>query len=52
MALAAAWFETEQEAHEGEALRWLESLPAPGLSASGHTTRQVVTHFVPVNDSA
>ncbi len=50
MALAAAWFETGQDLAEGEALRWLEGLPAPKLSATGHTQRQVVTHFVPVND--
>lgn len=51
MALAAAWFETGQDDAEGEALRWLEGLPAPKISASGHLQRQVVTHFVPVNDS-
>lgn len=50
MALAAAWFETGKDAREGEALRWLECLPAPKLSAAGHTQRQVVTHYVPVND--
>lgn len=50
MALAAAWFETEKDASEGEALRWLECLPAPKLSATGFTQRQVVTHYVPVND--
>lgn len=51
MALAAAWFETGQDADEGEALHWLEHLPAPGLAATGHTQRQIVTHFVPVNDT-
>lgn len=51
MALAAAWFETGQDAAEGESLRWLEKLSPPGLNATGHTQRQVVTHFVPVNDS-
>ncbi|MFZ5484076.1 MAG: type I-G CRISPR-associated protein Csb2 [Pseudomonadota bacterium] len=50
MALAAAWFETGQDKAEGEALRWLEGQRAPKLSATGHTQRQVVTHFVPVND--
>lgn len=50
MALAAAWFETGQDAAEGEALRWLETLPAPAIAASGHHGRQLVTHYVPVND--
>ncbi len=50
MALAAAWFETGQDAAEGEALRWLECLPPPNLTAAGFTQRQVVTHYVPVND--
>jgi len=50
MALAAAWFETGKDDAEGEVLRWLECLPAPMLSATGHTQRQVVTHYVPVND--
>ncbi len=58
MALAAAWFETGQDAAEGPALRWLETLPAPSLAASGAqprvssgNPREVVTHFVPVNDA-
>jgi CRISPR-associated protein Csb2 len=49
-ALAAAWFETGQDDAEGQALRWLEQLAPPSLSVSGHEPRQVVTHFVPVND--
>ncbi|MEA3275612.1 MAG: type I-U CRISPR-associated protein Csb2 [Pseudomonadota bacterium] len=52
MALAAAWFETGQAASEGEALRWLEGLSAPRLSASGCIPREVVTHYVPVNDTS
>lgn len=52
MALAAAWFETGQDSAEGDALRWLECLPSPKLSAAGYTLRQVVTHFVPVNDTS
>lgn len=52
MALSAAWFETGQDVQEGEALRWLESLPLPALSASGRERRQIVTHFVPVNDTS
>jgi hypothetical protein len=51
MAMAAAWFETGQNAAEGAALGWLEALPAPGLAASGANPREVVTHFVPVNDA-
>lgn len=50
MALAAAWFETGKDAGEGEAMRWLECQPAPKLTAAGFTQRQVVTHYVPVND--
>jgi len=52
MALAAAWFETGKEDAEGEVLRWLECLPAPKLCVSGSEPRQVVTHFVPVNDTS
>lgn len=53
MALAAAYFETDDgdKAAERAALEWLECLPAPGLAASGHEERRVVTHFVPVNDA-
>lgn len=51
MALAAAWFETGCDAAEGEALRWLETLPPPALCASGHEQRDSVTHYVPVNDA-
>lgn len=51
MALAAAWFETGETVEEGEALRWLETLPAPALAASGSHPREIVTHYVPVNDA-
>ena len=52
MALAAAYFETDNgdKLAERAALEWLECLPAPSLAASGKEDRQVVTHFVPVND--
>jgi len=50
MALSAAWFETGEDAAEGASLRWLECLPAPKLTATDSKPRQVVTHFVPVND--
>lgn len=57
MALAAAWFETDQPGDEGEALRWLESLPPPGITASSaeyrltRSTGKPVTTYVPVNDT-
>ena len=59
MALAAAWFETggdsprsadDASRQEGEALRWLESLPPPKIAASGATSRTTVVSYVPVND--
>lgn len=52
MALAAAWFETGEDAREGTALRWLETLPAPAIAASDANQRAVVTSYVPVNDAA
>lgn len=51
MALAAAWFETGQDAAEGETLRWLERLGPPGIAASEAEFRDVVTSHVPANDS-
>ncbi len=51
MALAAAWFETDGDREEGEALRWLEALPPPGIAASGATKRSPGTSYVPVNDA-
>jgi CRISPR-associated protein Csb2 len=55
MALAAAWFETGEEAGEGNALRWLESLGDPQLllPLRDHVfPRDVVEVYVPVNDNA
>lgn len=52
MALAATWFETGEDAEEGEALRWLEALPAPELAVSEAEHRTVVRSYVPVNDTA
>lgn len=52
MALAAAWFETGQAVDEGEALRWLEGLPPPGITAAEHTERQSIAVYVPVNDTS
>jgi len=52
MALAAAWFETDQDQLEGEALRWLESLPEPPeVAASGAEYRKTVISYVPINDA-
>jgi CRISPR-associated protein Csb2 len=51
MALAAAWFETDQEASEGEALRWLALQPAPTIRAAAAESRETVTTYVPANDS-
>ena len=50
MALAAAWFETGKDAEEGAALRWLEGLPPPAITASDAALRTTVTSYVPVND--
>ena len=51
MALAAAWFETGEDPAEGEALRWLETLPSPTIAASGADSRAAVVSYVPVNDA-
>ncbi len=51
MALAAAWFETGEDAAEGEALRWLEALPPPAIAASDASCRTAVASYVPVNDA-
>lgn len=55
MALAAAWFETGEDAAEGKALRWLETLGEPQLylpSRDQVAERSMITVFVPVNDRA
>lgn len=55
MALAAAWFETGQDAAEGAALRWLETLDDPELHlppGERVVERTNVTFYVPVNDKA
>lgn len=57
MALAAAWFETGQDPVQGAALRWMEALPPPQVSASDASDRRSgrqdspVISYVPVNDS-
>ena len=51
MAMAAAYFETGEDPAERESLLWLEkNLTPPVVVASECDERQVVTHFVPVND--
>jgi CRISPR-associated protein Csb2 len=50
MALAAAHFTTGADPGEREALLWLESLPPPALRVPDAIPRDVVTHYVPVND--
>ncbi len=52
MALAAAHFETDGGGREREALEWLERQGVPALRASAADLRDVVTHYVPVNDAA
>lgn len=50
-ALVAAWAEEpDVSSDERAALSWLEQQGAPAISCSGASVRQVVTHFVPVND--
>ncbi|NNM85514.1 MAG: type I-U CRISPR-associated protein Cas5/Cas6 [Phycisphaerales bacterium] len=51
MALAAAHFETEGDEDERHALEWLQSLPAPALAATEAYYRDIVTSYVPVNDT-
>ena len=51
MALAAAWFETGEDAEEGQALRWLESLAPPAIAASAAPARTTVVSYVPINDT-
>lgn len=58
MALAAAHFHSGADPGERKALLWLEALEkdgepaAPHIVASGALQRDVVTHYVPVNDKA
>ena len=51
MALAAAWFETGEDAAEGDVLRWLEGLPPPSITASDASYQTSVVSYVPVNDN-
>jgi CRISPR-associated protein Csb2 len=51
MALAAAHFETGEDADERAALEWLEAQNAPALNASPSCERGSVVSYVPVNDT-
>jgi len=50
MALAAAHFETGEDAVERASLEWLEEQGPPSMKAGEADRRKVVTHYVPVND--
>lgn len=52
MAMAAALFETGGDPGERAALAWLERQGPPEMRAPAAEPRTVVTHFVPVNDTA
>ncbi len=58
MALAAAHFQTGEDADERKSLLWLESLEKegrpviPSIVAGEENQRRIVTHFVPVNDAS
>ncbi len=52
MALAAAYYETEGDDREWEALLWLERQGPPAMWAKDATQRKTMTTYVPVNDSA
>ncbi len=49
-ALVCAWAENGAEAAGLEAMRWLESLPAPAIKAPAAAARNVPTVYVPPND--
>jgi CRISPR-associated protein Csb2 len=51
MALAAAHFETDGGPEERAALEWLQSLPPPSLAVGESQAREIVTSYVPVNDT-
>lgn len=52
-ALVATWADSDEpDRLERAALEWLETQPPPGIAASEAASRIVVSHFVPVNDTA
>lgn len=56
MALAAGWFQTDQDPTEAAALRWVEKLSPPSIYASSaelrheHGGERPTVSYVPVND--
>ncbi len=50
-ALVSTCFESGGNSEEVSALEWFESLGSPLIAASRYSEREVVTVFVPVNDS-
>lgn len=52
MAMVAAHFETGQDANERAALEWLERQDPPAMYVPVGEAREVVTHYVPVNDTS
>lgn len=52
MAMAAAMFETGEDNDERESLLWLEGQGNPSIKVSNIESRNVVIHYVPVNDTS
>ncbi|MCI0538244.1 MAG: type I-U CRISPR-associated protein Csb2 [Verrucomicrobiales bacterium] len=50
MAMAAALFETSEDAEERSALEWLERQTPPAIKASNADARDIVVYYVPPND--
>jgi CRISPR-associated protein Csb2 len=51
-AMVAAWADAQEpDPAERSALEWLEQQPPPVICCGQEHARQVVTHFVPVNDA-
>lgn len=51
MAMSAAHFETDGGAEERAALDWLQSLSPPRMAVGQAEPREIVTSYVPVNDT-
>jgi CRISPR-associated protein Csb2 len=51
MSLAAAYYETDGDSRELEALLWVEQLGAPNMWATEANERNIMPTYVPVNDS-
>ncbi len=52
LALAAAYFETDQAEDERAALEWLERQPPPRVACANGQFQDAVSVYVPVNDTA